>query len=181
MPDETNIEEQLADALAQIESLQSATADAEARAATLQERLTDAEAELARLNEAEGATRGRLAEAEAAAENARRELEDTTVDLEATRAQLRSATLKYREARLASAPEVPAELVPESETLEEIERDFESAQRVVSELRRKLEEESEAGKRSAHVPAGSPARRGPDVSSLSATEKIRLGLEQRGS
>jgi chromosome segregation ATPase len=180
MPDETNLEEQLAEAQSRIESLETAAADAEARAQTLQERLSDAEAEAQRLREAEGAAQGQVAEAESAAETARRDLAETGKELDAVRSHLRQATLKYREARLASAPEIPAELVPESEPLEEIERDFESAQRVVGELRRKLEDEAEAGRRSARVPAGSPPRREADVSSLSATEKIRLGLEQRG-
>lgn len=180
MPDETNLTEQLAEAQSQIESLETAAADAEARAQTLQERLSDAEAEVQRLREAEDAAQSQVTGAESAAESARKELEETSSELNAVRSHLRQATLKYREARLASAPEVPAELVPESETLEEIERDFESAQRVVGDLRRKLEDEAEAGRRSARVPAGSPPRREPDVSSLSATEKIRLGLEQRG-
>ena len=69
--------------------------------------------------------------------------------------------------------------MPESDTLEQIERDFESAQRVVGALRQQLEDEADAEKRSVRVPAGSPTRRAPDVSSLSPTEKITLGLQQR--
>ncbi len=179
MSDELNFEEQLAEAQSQIEALQSTAADAEARAATLQERLSDTEAELARLREAEGVAESRIVEAEAASETAGQELEQTRADLEASRSQLREATVKYRETRLASAPEIPAELVPESDSLEQIERDFESAQRVVGELRQKLEDEADAEKRSARVPAGSPTRRAPDVSSLSPTEKITLGLQQQ--
>jgi hypothetical protein len=72
-----------------------------------------------------------------------------------------------------------ADLVPEFDSLEQIERDFESAQRVIGVLRQHLEEEADAEKRSARVPAGSPTRRAPDVSSLSPTEKITLGLQQR--
>ncbi|MFQ5474070.1 MAG: hypothetical protein ACE5FA_14465 [Dehalococcoidia bacterium] len=179
MSDEINFEEQLAEAQSQIEALQTSAADAEARAATLQERLTDSEAELARLRAAEDVAESRITEAESASERARQELEQTRADLETSRTQLREATVKYRATRLASAPEVPEELVPESDSLEQIERDFEAAQRVVGELRRKIEDDAEAAKRSARVPPGSPARRAPDVSSLSPTEKITLGLQQR--
>jgi len=179
MSDDINFEEQLSEAQAQIETLQSSAADAEARAATLQERLTDSEAELTRLREAEDVAGSRIAEAESASESARQELEQTQADLETSRVQLREATVKYRATRLASAPEVPEELVPESDSLEQIERDFESAQRVVGELRQKIEDDAEAEKRSARVPPGSPTRRAPDVSSLSPTEKISLGLQQR--
>ena len=62
---------------------------------------------------------------------------------------------------------------------QQIERDFEAAQRVVGELRKRIEDDAEAEKRSARVPPGSPTRRAPDVSSLSPTEKITLGLQQR--
>ena len=179
MPGDINFEEQLAEAQSQIEALQSSTADAEARSATLQERLTDSEAELTRLREAENVAGSRITEAESASESARQELEQTRADLETSRTQLREATVKYRETRLASAPEIPAELVPESDSLEQIERDFESAQRVVGELRQKIEDDAEAEKRSARVPPGSPTRRAPVVSSLSPTEKITLGLQQR--
>lgn len=179
MSDETTLEDQLAEAQAQIESLQSAAADAEARAATLQERLTDAEAELTRLRSTEDTAQARLSEAEAAAEAARRDLETTGAELEETRSRLRDAALRYREARLASIPEVPSDLVPESDTLEQIERDFEAAQRVVEDLRSRLQQTNEEGRRSTVVPAGSPPRRAPDTSSLSASEKIRLGLQQR--
>ena len=181
MSDEINFEEQLAEAQSQIEALQSTAADAEARAATLQERLSDSEAELTRLREAEGVAESRIVEAETASETARQDLEQTRTDLEASRTQLRDATVKYRQKRLASAPEIPAELVPESDSLEQIERDFESAQRVVGELRQKLEDEADAEKRSARVPPGSPTRRAPDVSSLSPTEKITLGCSNARS
>ncbi|MCH8814290.1 MAG: hypothetical protein IH957_04210 [Chloroflexi bacterium] len=179
MPDDINFEEQLTEAQSQIEALQSSAADAEARAATLQERLTDSEAELARLREAENVAGSRITEAESASESARQELEQTRTDLETSRSRLREATLKYRETRLASAPEIPAELVPQSDSLEQIERDFEAAQRVVGELRQKIVDDAEAEKRSARVPPGSPTRRQPNVSSLSPTEKITLGLQQR--
>lgn len=146
--DTNELEDQLAEAFARIEELQTEAADAEARAAT-------AQAELGAATEAQEALRG----------------------------QLREAAVKYREARFAATPDVPQDLVPELATIEEIDREFESAVRVVGQLREKLEKEAAEQKRTARVPIGAPARRQADVSSLSASEKIRLGLqrlEERG-
>jgi chromosome segregation ATPase len=147
----TELEERLTEAQAQLEALQAAAADAEARAATTGEELTAAR------------------EAREAAE----------AQLDEVRSRLRDAAVRYREARLSAAPEIPQELVPERESIEEIDRDLEAAQAVVSRLKERMEEES----RGARVPAGSPPRRQPDLSSLPASEKIRLGLqdlERRG-
>jgi chromosome segregation ATPase len=140
--DTTELEEQLAEALARIDELQMEAADAQARAATVQ------------------------AELKAAAHSQ-----------EELRSMLREAAGKYRAARLAATPDVPADLVPELETIEEIDREFESATRVVEQLREKLEKEAAKSVRG-RVPAGSPARREADVSSLSPGEKIRLGLRR---
>ncbi len=121
------------------------------------------------------------ADAEARAATAQAELTAATQAHDDLRGQLREAALKYREARFMATPDVPQDLVPELETIEEIDREFESAVRVVGELREKLEKEAKA--RGARVPPGSPARREADVSSLPAAEKIRLGLqrlEERG-
>jgi hypothetical protein len=74
---------------------------------------------------------------------------------------------------------VPAELVPESEDVREIEERFEAARRLVGDVQERLRAEAEAQARQARVPAGAPVRRGPDLSALSATEKIRWGLEGR--
>lgn len=150
----TELEDRLADANARVEALQAATADAAARAATLGERAAQAEAEAARLADAGGAT---------------------VAELEDARSRLREATARYREARLTANPEIPAELVPEGETIEEIEQAMEAAERVVGQLRERMQEA-----RPPRVPAGSPVRRsGPDLSGLPASEKIRLGLQQR--
>lgn len=170
--DVSELEEQLAEALARIESLQTGAADAEARYATARAELkaaTDAQSEvLARLESAEAerdAAQGRIAELEA--------------DGEGLRGQLREAAVKYRQARLAAAPEVPHDLVPELQTIEEIDREFESAVRVVGQLREKLEREAAERKPArGRVPVGAPARRQHDLSSLSPGEKIRIGLQR---
>ena len=167
-----DLEEQLAEARAQIESLQAAAADAEARAAT-----AGADAKTAR--EQHDELTARLTEAETAREAAAGELTELRSGVQALEGQLREATVRYREARLAGAPDIPADLVPELATIEEIDREFEAAQRVVGQLREKIEKEAVEQHRSARVPAGAPSRRSQDVSALSPSEKIRLGLQQR--
>ena len=170
--DETaELEEQLAEARAQIESLQASAADAEARAATARGEVTAA-------NDATGELRAQLAESEAARDGVQGELSVLQSDVTGLRSQLREAAAKYREVRLSSAPDVPHDLVPELETIEEVDREFEAAQRVVGQLREKIEREAGEQKRSVRVPPGSPARRPADTSALSAGEKIRLGLQQ---
>jgi hypothetical protein len=82
--------------------------------------------------------------------------------------------VKYREAKLAAAPDVPADLVPAAESLAEIDEGFEAAQRVGGQLRERMQEQRQA----ARMPVGSPARRAPDLSALSASEKIRIGLQE---
>ncbi len=147
------IEERLADALERVEALQSEAADAEARAATAIEQA----AETASQREANDAE---LAEA-------RRERDEL-------REQLADAAVRYREARLAAHADVPPEMVAEAVSLEEIDRQFEAAQKVVAQLKDRMKQEQQ----SARVPVGSPGRRAADPSSLSAGEKIRLGLQQ---
>ena len=167
-PGET--EEQLTEALAQIESLQSAAADAEARAAT-------AATEVAAVKEEHDQTRTQLTEAVAARESAATEAAQSRSDLEGAREQAREAAARYRDVRLAAHPDIPHDLVPEGETVEDVDREFDAALKVVGQVRERVEEE-QGGKRGARVPAGSPARRQPDLSALPASEKIRLGLQQ---
>ncbi len=168
---DNELEEQLAEARAQIESLQATAADAEARAATAR-----AESQAAR--EEHEALRATLAETEGARDAAQGQIAELESQAGAVRGQLRDAVVRYREARLASAPDIPHDLVPELESVEEIDREFESAQRVVGQLRDKIEREAIEQARTARVPAGAPARREADVSNLSASEKIKLGLQR---
>jgi hypothetical protein len=146
-PETSALREQLADALAQIDSLQSAAADAEARATSAAERLAavSGERDAAR---AEGA---RLSE------------------------RLREASLRYRDARLAAAPHIPADLV-RGEEMEAIDEEIAAAERVVTEMRERMEREKR--QETPAVPAGSPVRRAPDYSGLPAAEKIKVGLKQ---
>jgi len=146
-PEMSALKEQLAEALAQVESLQAAVADAEARAATHSDRIAALQGEL----DAARADRERLA------------------------TRLRESALKYREVRLAASPHVPPELVT-SEELEEIDEQVAAAERVVSQMRERVEKERR--QESPPVPAGSPVRRAPDYSQLPSGEKIKLGLQQ---
>ena len=167
----TELEEQLADALAQVESLQAAAADAEARAATVQ-------GELQAAQEEGSAAKLQMLELAVDRDAVATDLEQARLELTDARSQLREAAVRYREAKLAAAPDVPHDLVPRLETLADIDREFEAAQRVVAQLREKMAEESARESRNARVPAGAPARRAQDLSSLSTSEKIRLGLQQ---
>jgi hypothetical protein len=72
---------------------------------------------------------------------------------------------------------VPPELVPESGNIEEIERSFESASQLVASLKERMREETVKGQ-GGRIPAGAPPRREQDLSSLPASEKIRIGLRQ---
>jgi chromosome segregation ATPase len=167
MSDDGELDERLADAQAQIESLQAAAADAEAHAATAREELTAA-------REARSSLEVELAEAAVAREAAEGELSQARSEAEEMRSRLAEAAVKYREAKLASAPEVPQDLVPAAGSLAEIDEGFEAAKRIAGQLRERMQEE----RQQARVPVGSPARRGQDLSGLSASEKIKLGLRE---
>lgn len=169
--DITELEDQLAEALARIETLQTSAADAEARAMTMR-------GELQAATNAQDELRTKLADAEAERDSANSRVVQLEADGEGLRGQLRDAAIKYREARFAATPDVPQDLVPELASIEDIDREFESAVRVVGQLREKLEKEAADQKRTARVPVGSPARRQQDLSSLSPSEKIRLGLQR---
>ena len=147
-PEVAALKEQLADSMAQLEAVQADAADSEARSATQADRLL--------------ALQGEIAEAQS--ENER------------LTAQLSSAALRYREARLAASPEVPADLVT-GETPEEIDQQMEAAERVVTEMRERMEKERR--EQAPSVPAGAPVRRAPDYSGLPSSEKIKVGLEQQ--
>ncbi len=145
-PETSGLKEQLTDARAEIDSLQAAVADAEARAAT--------EADL-------------VASVQSEQEAARAESERLSV-------RLRETALKYREARLTAAPHIPADLVT-GEEVEEIDEQLTAAERLVSEMQKRMEKERR--QESSPIPAGSPVRRAPDYSGLPAAEKIKLGLQ----
>jgi chromosome segregation ATPase len=154
------LEERLAEAEAEVERMQTTAADREARAAHLEDALGQARAELASRDDELTVLRDGLAAARSEAEE--------------LRAGLRSAAEKYRQAVLASQAEVPPDLVG-GETVEEVDRQLESALSMVAQLKSHLESQAQAQR----VPTGAPARRAPDLAALTPTEKISHGLAQR--
>lgn len=111
-PEMSALKEQLAEALAQVDSLQAAVADAEARAASHSERIASLQGDV----------------------------DTARADSERLTARLRESALRYREARLAAAPHIPPELVP-GEGLEEIDEQLAAAERVVSDMRERVAKE----------------------------------------
>mgnify|MGYP006266845187 CR=1 FL=1 len=95
-------------------------------------------------------------------------------ELAAIKKSLASAVAKYRAAVIASAPEVPEELV-KGETVEEIDASLSLAQSIVSKVKQTLEAQAQ----STPIPAGAPPRQAPDLEGLPGTEKIKYGLQQR--
>lgn len=156
----TAMQEELATAQAELERLQVTAADREARAAHLEAQLSGLRDELAQAcNEAQ------------AREQELAGLGERTQTLEA---KLQSAAQRYRELALQQSPELPQELVT-GETVEEVDQALQRARETVSKVRGHLESQAQAGR----VPMGAPPRSGPDLSALSAEEKIRFGLQQR--
>ena len=116
----------------------------------LEETLAGREADIAGLREA----------AEAA--------EQETTGLAAT---LDEAITAYRELILNVTPELPGDLVI-GKTIAEINAGAERARTLVAQVRQELEAETARQR----VPAGAPPRSAPDVTGLSAREKIRFAL-----
>jgi len=157
--DIAQLQDQLAEARAEIDRLQVTAADREARAAHLEESLRQAREELASAQ----------AEASARAEEVAT-LQERAGDLES---QVKAAATRYREAVLQAAPDLPADLVA-GETVEDVDRSLEAARQTVSSIRGHLESQAEAGR----VPVGAPPRSAPDLSALSPADKIRFGLQR---
>jgi DNA repair exonuclease SbcCD ATPase subunit len=161
------LQDQLAEAQTEVDRLQTIAADREARAAHLEETLAQRREEQSQLSAS-------LSEAQAQLAARDEELAALREEVEAHQAGLKAAASKYRDALLASRPEVPPDLVG-GETVEEVDQQLESALRMVAQLRGHLESQAQAMR----VPTGAPARRAPDISALSPAEKIVRGLSQQ--
>ena len=94
-------------------------------------------------------------------------------EAEALRAQLADTLERYRELLLARDPDVPVEMV-QGGSVAELESSYERASGLVERVRRRASEQAAQER----VPAGAPARRGPDLASLTPQEKIVRGLQQ---
>jgi chromosome segregation ATPase len=163
----TALQDELAEAQTEVDRLQTITADREARAAHLEETL-------AQLREEQSQLSASLREAQAQLAARDEELAALRQEVEALQASLKAAASKYRDALLASKPEVPPDLVS-GETVEEVDQQLEVGLRMIAQLRSHLESQAQA----LRVPTGAPARRTPDLSALSPAEKIVHGLSQR--
>lgn len=121
----------------------------------------------------------RLAELKVEASELRRlvgELQERLSASEEEAVRLRErddAVARYRGAVLAAAPEVPEDLVA-GETVQEVDAALAQAKELVERVRRQLLAQSRAER----VPAGAPARHGPDLSVLSPQEKISYALRR---
>jgi chromosome segregation ATPase len=161
------LEEQLAAAHADIERLETRLAEVEAQAATR-------ETEIGGLRRDLEAARGEIAEREAVLASHAAEIDSLHAQVAEADERSRLAAARYREAVLEREPELPADLVG-GETVEAVEESLTRARDTVAQVRRHIEEQAQA----ARVPAGAPVRGAPDLSGLSAAEKIRAGLEAR--
>ncbi|MBI2872953.1 MAG: hypothetical protein HYY00_07195 [Chloroflexi bacterium] len=106
------------------------------------------------------------------ADGSERELRASLGEL---RERLSAAVASYRAAVLVSAPDVPQELVS-GESVEEVDASLARARQMVERIRARMETQAA----SQRVPAGAPARSGPDLSALSPHEKILYALRQAG-
>jgi Mg2+ and Co2+ transporter CorA len=106
--------------------------------------------------------------------NLRALLRERDEALASMRERLALALGKYRSLLLASAPEVPEELV-QGETVEELDESLARARQMVERIRSRIE----AKLAREWVPPGAPLRSAPDLSSLTPREKILYGLGWR--
>jgi len=120
----------------------------------------------------ETAPEERIGELEGALAQLQQQMEG---EVAALKEQLAGAAAKYRALILATAPEVPEELV-RGETPGEVEASFTAAREMVEKVRRQLEAKAQAQR----VPAGAPARTPPDLGAFSPQEKIAYALSRQG-
>ncbi len=95
-------------------------------------------------------------------------------ELEGLRQELALALERYRISLVRAMPEAPEEMV-RGATVRELDEAYSRARQMVERVRGQLE----ARQAKERVPAGAPARSTPDMSGLSAREKIAFGLAKR--
>ncbi len=120
-----------------------------------------------------GEIHDRLAAAERRVSALETERDGLREQLGSAQEDLRLAAAKYREAVLSASPELPPDLVA-GDSVEEVDRSLVAARKTVDAVRRQLAGQAAAER----VPAGAPARSGPDLSALSPREKIALALSR---
>jgi hypothetical protein len=108
-----------------------------------------------------------LSAAGTALEQAKQLIVESTVDLS-------QAVAAYRDLSGQSNPGLVAEMI-KGDTITEINASVKNARELVARVRQEIE----AGTASVSVPAGAPPRTVPDLSALSAREKIKFAVEGR--
>ena len=122
------------------------------------------------MDEAAPAWEERVQELQQEAEQARAAAVAHGAESESLRSQLADTLERYREMLLARDPDVPVEMV-QGGNVAELESSYERASGLVERLRRRAAEHAAQ----ARVPAGAPARRGPDLGGLTPQQKIVQG------
>ena len=153
------LEEQLVAAQNDIEQLQTRLAEAEAHESTRITEVSELRLQASALEETV-ATQGV-------------EIEDLRSTVAEAQAATREAVQRVRQSVLDREPDLPQELVG-GESVAELDEAVSRARQTVAQVRQHLEQQAQ----SLRVPAGAPVRGGPDVSGLTAGEKIRAGLKQ---
>ena len=115
----------------------------------------------------------RMEDLQRQADDARAEAAANGAVADALRTQLAEALQRYRELLLSKDPDVPPDMV-EGDTIAELEASYTRASALVETLRLKAAEQAAQQR----VPAGAPARRAMDSTSLTPQQKIMLGLQQ---
>jgi hypothetical protein len=156
------LEEQLATAHADIERLEARLGEAERRSA-----------EATELRLQVDTLQAEATERTAFAASLQAQVESLEAQIGEARERSRSDALRYRDLVLGHEPDLPADLVF-GNSIEAVEDSLVQARQTVAQVRQHLEQEALAHR----VPMGAPVRAAPDLSGLSAAEKIRLGLQQ---
>ncbi len=112
----------------------------------------------------------RVRDLQSTADKLRTQVQNQEALVTQLQADLTDAVTKYREGILREHPEIPADLVTGA-TLKEIDASLAKAQATVESVKKHLEE---------NIPPGAPARRGPDVESMTPRQKIEYGLKETG-
>ena len=125
----------------------------------LQGKVTNLETEVATKTQDIEALKGQLAEA--------------STNFEGAKAAYAYAVEDFKKLAAASNPLIPPEVIFGT-TVEEVKASLARTNKLVANVQESLAKKAEASV----VPAGAPARTGPNVEGMSTIEKINLGLEQ---
>lgn len=101
------------------------------------------------------------------------ELNAKVEEFEGAKAAYAYAVEDFKKLAAASNPLIPPEVIFGA-TVEEVKASLARTNKLVANIQESLSKQAAA----ASVPAGAPQRTGPDISAMSTTEKINLGLEQ---